>query len=142
LKIIHVDLFDPASEEDRLRKRKTNRQAYLECIKSLDNDIPIAIAPSGGRTHKTVENPVYQTIVPTLASHLFQRGKIVKIVPSIVKEAPMITKRTYWQYVAHRFFPYKAIKRFVRFFKNKKYVKPRLFVKNLQQLIFSSLQES
>ena len=161
LKIIHVDLFDPTSEEDRLRKRKINKQAYLECIESLDNDIPIAIAPSGGRTHKTVENPVYQTIVPTLASHLYQRGKTVKIVPSIVREAPMITKRTYWQYVAHRFIPYNVLKRLIKVFKNKKYIKPRLvveflppltfekanpskpekieFVKNLQQLIYSSL---
>lgn len=161
LKMIHVDLFDTHSEEDRLRKRKTNKQAYLDCIKSLENDVPIAIAPSGGRTHKTVENPVYQTIVPTLASSLYQRGKTVKIVPSIVKEAPMITKRTYWQYVAYRFFPYKLMKRLILFMKNKKYKKPRLiveflppltfekanptkpekveFVKNLQQLIYSSL---
>ncbi len=162
LKFIQVDLFEPNSEEDRLKKRKTNKQAYLECIKSLENDIPIAIAPSGGRTHKTIENPVYQTIVPTLASSLYQRGKTVKIVPSIVKEAPMITKKTYWKYVAHRFFFYKAIKRFWKFIKNKSYEKPRLvveflppltfekanpskpekieFVKNLQQLIYSSLK--
>lgn len=162
LKIIQVDLFEPSSEEDRLRKRKTNKQAYLECIKSLENDIPIAIAPSGGRTHKTAENPVYQTIVPTLASSLYQRGKTVKIVPSIVKEVPMITKRTYWEYVAHRFFFYKAIKRLWKFIKNKSYDKPRLvveflppltfektnpskpekveFVKNLQHLIYSSLK--
>lgn len=164
LKFIQVDLFEPNSEEDRLRKRKTNKQAYLECIKSLENDIPIAIAPSGGRTHKTAENPVYQTIVPTLASSLYQRGKTVKIIPSIVKEVPLITKRTYWNYVAHRFFFYKAIKRFWKFIKNKKYEKPRLvveflppltfekanpskpekveFVKNLQHLIYSSLKEA
>ncbi len=164
LKIIQVDLFEPNSEEDRLRKRKTNKQAYLECIKSLENDIPIAIAPSGGQTHRTAENPVYQTIVPTLASSLYQRGKTVKIVPSIVKEMPMITKRTYWKYVAHRFFFYKALKRFWRFIKNKSYEKPRLvveflppltfekasptkpekveFVKNLQHLIYSSLKEA
>jgi 1-acyl-sn-glycerol-3-phosphate acyltransferase len=164
LKLIQVDLFEPNSEEDRLRKRKTNKKAYLECIKSLENDIPIAIAPSGGRTHKIDENPVYQTIVPTLASSLYQRGKTVKIVPSIVKETPMITKRTYWKYVAHRFFFYKAIKRFWKFIKNKSYEKPRLvveflppltfekanpskpekveFVKNLQHLIYSSLKEA
>ncbi|MCK4759390.1 MAG: hypothetical protein KAT69_05045, partial [Candidatus Aminicenantes bacterium] len=63
LNFIHVDLFEPTSEEDRLRKRKTNKEAYLECIRSLENNMPIAIAPSGGRTHTTVENPVYQTIV-------------------------------------------------------------------------------
>lgn len=164
LKFIQVDLFEPTSEEERLKKRKTNKQAYLECIKSLENDIPIAIAPSGGQTHKTVENPVYQTIVPTLASSLYQRGKTVKIIPSIVKEAPMITKRTYWNYVAHRFFFYKAIKRFWKLIKNKSYEKPRLvveflppltfekanpskpekieFVKNLQHLIYSSLKEA
>jgi hypothetical protein len=164
LKFILVDLFEPNSEEDRLKKRKTNKQAYLECIKSLENDIPIAIAPSGGQTHGAVENPVYQTIVPTLASSLYQRGKTVKIVPSIVKEAPMITKRTYWKYVAYRFFFYKAIKRFWKFVKNKNYEKPRLvveflppltfekanptkpekveFVKNLQHLIYSSLKEA
>ncbi len=162
LNLIYVDLFEPTSEEDRLRKRRTNKEAYLECIRSLENNMPIAIAPSGGRTHTTVENPVYQTIVPTLASNLYQRGKVVKIVPSVVKEAPMITKRTYWQYVAHRIFIYKAIKRLLHFLRNKKYKKPHLtveflpaltfekanptkpekveFVKNLQELIYSSLE--
>ena len=164
LNVIHVDLFEPISNEDRLKKRKTNRQAYMECIKSLMNDMPIAIAPSGGQTHTTIENPVYQTIVPTLACSLFQRGKTVNIVPSVVKEAPMITKRTYWQYVAHRFFMYKAFKRLANFIRKKAYAKPRLiveflppltfakshatkpekveFVKNLQQLIYDALKET
>lgn len=132
-------------------------------MESLEDNIPIAIAPSGGKTHEGLENPVYQTIVPTLASMFFKRGKVVKIVPSVVKERPMIDKRTYWRYVADRVFVYKAIRWIMNLLKIKSYKKfcltveflPPLtfenarpskpekieFVKNLQQLIYSKLKE-
>ncbi len=142
LKLIHVHLFQAATDEEKLKKLRTNRQAFIECIKSLERNIPIAIAPSGGRTHTTVENPVYPTIVPTLASSLYKRGKTVKIVPSVIKEAPMITKRTYWKYVADRFFIYKAFKRFMGLFNHNHYRKPRLIVEFLPPLTFTKQNPS
>jgi 1-acyl-sn-glycerol-3-phosphate acyltransferase len=136
LKVINVHLFQAATDEEKLKKLKMNKQAFIECIRTLERNVPIAIAPSGGRTHTTVENPVYHTIVPTLASSLYKRGKTVKIVPSIIKEAPMITKRTYWKYVADRFFFYKAFKRFMGLFNHNNYRKPRLIVEFLPPLTF------
>jgi hypothetical protein len=160
---IVVDLQEPDTEKDRLDKQRTNKHALKKCIESLEDNIPIAIAPSGGKTHEGLENPVYQTIVPSLASMFFKRGKVVKIVPSVVKERPMIDKRTYWRYVADRVFVYKAIRWIMNLLKIKSYKKfcltveflPPLtfenarpskpekieFVKNLQQLIYSKLKE-
>lgn len=162
LAVIVVNLQEPTNTEEKIKKIKTNKQAFLECIKSLEKDIPLAIAPSGGKTSDTVENPVYQTIVPTLASSLYKKGKVVKIVPSVIKEDPLIDKKTYWQYVADRIFFYKLIKRLKNFMKKKKYEKPKLiveflpaltfetatptkpekidFVKNLQQMIYDALK--
>jgi hypothetical protein len=160
---IVVDLQEPDTKEDTLEKQRTNKQALKKCMDSLENNIPIAIAPSGGKTHEGIENPVYQTIVPTLASMFFKRGKVVKIVPSVVKERPMIDKKTYWRYVADRVFVYRTIRWIMNLLKIKSYKKfcltveflPPLtfenarpskpekieFVKNLQQLIYSTLRE-
>ncbi len=160
---IVVNLQEPDTEEEKLEKQRTNKQALKMCIESLENNIPIAIAPSGGKTHEGIESPVYQTIVPTLASMFFKRGKVVKIVPSVVKERPMIDKKTFWRYIADRIIIYRAIRWIMNFFKIKSYKKSRLtveflppltfenarpskpekieFVKNLQQLIYSKLRE-
>lgn len=160
---IVVDLQEPNTDEERLEKQRTNKQALKKCIESLENNIPIAIAPSGGKTHEGIENPVYQTIVPSLASTFFKRGKVVKIVPSVVKERPAIDKKIFWRYLADRIFIYKAIKWILNLLKIKSYKKycltveflPPLtfenarpskpekieFVKNLQQLIYSTLRE-
>lgn len=160
---IVVDLQEPDTEEERLEKQKTNKQALKKCIESLENNIPIAIAPSGGKTHEGIENPVYQTIVPSLASMFFKRGKVVKIVPSVVKERPAIDKKIFWRYIADRIFIYKAIRWVMNLLKIKSYKKSCLtveflppltfenarpskpekteFVKNLQQLIYSTLRE-
>ncbi len=160
---IVVDLQEPNTNEERLEKQRTNKQALKKCIESLDNNIPIAIAPSGGKTHEGIENPVYQTIVPSLASMFFKRGKVVKIVPSVVKERPAIDKKMFWRYLADRIFIYKAIRWVLNLLKIKSYKKycltveflPPLtfenarpskpekieFVKNLQQLIYSTLRE-
>jgi len=142
LKIIDVHLFQAATEDEKLKKLKINKQAFMECIRSLERNIPIAIAPSGGRTYKTAENPVYPTIVPTLASSLYKRGKTVQIVPSVIKEAPMITKRTYWKYVADRFLIYKTFKRFIGLFNHNHYRKPRLIVEFLPPLTFQKRNPS
>lgn len=142
LKVIDVHLFQAATDDEKLKKLRINKQAFKECIRSLEKNIPVAIAPSGGRTHTTVENPVYPTIVPTLASSLYKRGKTVQIVPSVIKEAPMITKRTYWKYVADRFFIYKAFKRFMCLFNHNNYRKPRLIVEFLPPLTFQKRNPS
>jgi 1-acyl-sn-glycerol-3-phosphate acyltransferase len=160
---IIVNLWQPETEEERLKIQRTTKQALKECVKSLENDIPIAIAPSGGKTYENIENPVYHTIIPMLASMFFKRGKVVKIVPSVVKERPMIDKRTYWRYVADRIFIYRAVRWTLNLLKIKSYKKSCLtveflppltfenagpskpekieFVKNLQELIYSELRK-
>ncbi len=160
---IVVDLQEADTDEVKLEKQRTNRQALKKCIESLENNIPIAIAPSGGKTHEGIENPVYHTIVPSLASMFFKRGKVVKIVPSVVKERPAIDKKIFWRHIADRIFIYRAIRRGMNLLKIKSYKKPCLtveflppltfenarpsksekieFVKNLQELIYSTLRE-
>jgi hypothetical protein len=160
---IVVNLQEPETEEGKLEKQRTNKRALKMCMDSLENNIPIAIAPSGGKTHEGIENPVYQTIVPTLASMFFKRGKVVKIVPSVIKERPMIDKRMFWRYIADRIIIYRALRRIMNLLKIKGYKKTCLmveflppltfenarpskpekieFVKNLQQLIYSKLRE-
>ena len=160
---IIVDVYEHSTEEEKLEKHRTNKQALEECIESLENNVPLAIAPSGGKTYETLEKPVYSTIVPTLASMFYRQGKIVKIVPSIIKERPVINRKTYLPYIADRIFFYKAIRWLMNLFKIKSYKKPCLtveflppltfenaqpskyekveFVKNLQQLIYDTLKE-
>jgi hypothetical protein len=133
---IVVNLQEPDTEEGRLEKQRTNKQALKRCIESLENNIPIAIAPSGGKTHEGIENPVYPTIVPTLASMFFKRGKVVKIVPCVIKERPKIDNKTFKRYIADRIFIYKGIRWLLNLLKIKSYKK-----KNLQQLIYSTLRE-
>lgn len=161
--LIGVELDEPATEEEKLKKQRTNKLALEECLKSLENNIPVAIAPSGGKTYETIENPVHNTIVPTLASWLYRRGKVVKVVPCIVKERPLINQKTYWYYVANRIFVYRVIRWLMNLFKIKTYRRPCLtveflppltfenaepsriekveFVKNLQQIIYDTLKK-
>ena len=160
---IIVDVYEHSTEEEKLEKHRINKQALEGCIESLENNVPLAIAPSGGKTYETLEKPVYSTIVPTLASMFYRQGKIVKIVPSIIKERPLINRKTYLLYIADRIFFYKAIRWLMNLFKIKSYKKPCLtveflppltfenaqpskyekveFVKNLQQLIYDTLKE-
>jgi hypothetical protein len=161
---IGLDLYPPTSEQDKLEKLRINKRAWEKCMESLEDDISLAIAPSGGKTSETVEEPVYYTVIPTLAAWLYRRGKIVKIVPSIVKERPLVSKNTYWpQYVADRIFIIKVKRRILNLFKKRIYIKPRLtveflspitfenaeptklqrigFVKNLQQMIYNKLKD-
>jgi len=160
---IGVELNEPSTEEETLRKQRINKQALDKCMESLKNDIPLAIAPSAGKTYETVEKPIYNTVVPTLASWLYRRGQVVKIVPGVVKEKPMVCQKTYWHYVADRIFVYKAIRWLLNLFKIKSYKKPCLtveflpplffknanpsksekveFVKNLQQIIYDTLKK-
>ena len=133
---IQVYLHDPPSEEEKLRKQRVNRLALEECVKSVENNIPLAIAPSGGSTHAEVENQIHHTIVPTLASWLYKKGKVVKIVPSIVRERPMINNKTYKQYVADRLILYRLGRMFLDRLGIKKYKRPCLTVEFLPPLTF------
>jgi hypothetical protein len=162
LDVVLVDIAEPESEGEKISKFKTNRQALKKSFVILENNIPLAIAPSGGSTYEAIENPVYQTIVPTLASWFYKQGKVIKIVPSVIKERPVISQRTYWDYVVDRIFVYKAIRWLMDLIKIKNYKKPVLtveflppltfeianpsksekvdFVRNLQQLIFNRIK--
>lgn len=102
--IIPVFLHEPLTDEERLIKRRINKKALIDCLSSLEHNIPVAIAPSGGSTHLEAEGEAIQTIVPTLASLLYQRGKTAKIIPCVIKEKPPVTKKTYVYYLADRIF--------------------------------------
>lgn len=134
--IIPVQLHEPLTEEDKIAKRQINRQALEECISSLERNIPVAIAPSGGSTHEAAEDLTTQTIVPMLASLLSRRGKTVKIVPCIVKERPEVSKETYKKYVADRIFFYRFLRWLWSKLGAKGYQRPRLTVEFLPPLTF------
>jgi 1-acyl-sn-glycerol-3-phosphate acyltransferase len=135
--IIPVYLHDPPTREEEKKKWSINKSALEECLKSLESHIPVAIAPSGGNTHETGGIPLPQTIVPTLASMMYKRGKIVKIVPSVVKEKPEVCKATYKKYLADRILPYRLFCRLINTFKGKRYERPRLTVEFLPPLTFT-----
>ncbi len=100
--IIPVYIHEPLTDEERLIKRSVNRRALIDCLRSLEQNIPLAIAPSGGSTHAEAEGESIQTIVPTLASLLYKRGKTAKIIPCVIKAKPPVTKKTYVHYLADR----------------------------------------
>lgn len=135
--IIPVYLHDPPTREEELTKWRMNKDALEECLKCLESNIPVAIAPSGGSTHETVEIPISQTIVPTLAGLLYKRGKVVKIVPSVVKERPEISKKTYKKYVADRIPPCRLLRWLTNKIKGKSYERLRLTVEFLAPLTFA-----
>jgi hypothetical protein len=161
--VIIANLDYPTEKEEISSKFRTNLKALKKCVRCLERDIPIAIAPSGGKTYEGIENPVYNTTIPTLASRLYNKGKVVKIVPSIIKERPVIDQSTYWRYVADRIIFYRLYRQALNFFKIKNYKRPTLtieflppltfekanptksekldFVKSLLQLIYDSLKK-
>jgi len=161
--VIIAILDYPTEKEEMSSKFKTNFNALKKCVRCLENNIPIAIAPSGGKTYEAFENPVYNTTVPTLASRLYKNGIITKIVPSIIKERPIINQETYWRYVASRIIFYRLFRQALNLFRIKSYERPTLtieflppltfekanpskdekvdFVKNLLQLIYDNLKK-
>lgn len=161
--VIIADLDYPTGKEEISSKFRTNLNALKKCVRCLEKDIPIAIAPSGGKTYEEFENPVYNTTIPTLASRLYNKGKVVKIVPSIIRERPIIDQGTYWRYVADRIIFYRFYRQALNLFRVKSYKRPRLtieflppltfektnpskgekvdFVKNLLQLIYDNLKK-
>jgi hypothetical protein len=134
--VIIANLENPTEKEEISNKFKTNLKALKKCVRCLEKDIPIAIAPSGGKTYEGFENPVYNTTIPTLASRLYNKGKVVKIVPSIIKERPIIDQSTYWRYVSDRIIFYRLFRQALHFFKIKKYKRPSLTIEFLPPLSF------
>lgn len=134
--IIPVYLHDPPTPEERLIKRQVNRRALEACLASLEENIPLAIAPSGGSTHEAAEVDAVQTIVPTLASFLYRKGKIVKIVPCVIKQRPPVTKQTYAAYLVDRVWLLRTIKSRLKRLKGEKYCRPQVTVEFLRPLTF------
>ncbi len=134
--VIIANLDYPTEREDISSKFKTNYNALKKCIRCLKKNIPIAIAPSGGKTYEGFENPVYNTTIPTLASRLYKEGKIVKIVPSIIKERPAIDQSTYWRYVADRIIFFRYFRQLLNFWGLKKYKRPSLTIEFMPPLTF------
>jgi hypothetical protein len=140
--VIIANLDFPTEKEEISSKFKTNLNALKKCVRCLEKDIPIAIAPSGGKTYEEFENPVYNTTIPTLASRLYKKGKVVKIVPSIIREQPAIDHSTYWRYVADRIIFYRFFRQALNFFKIKSYKRPDLTIEFLPPLTFEKTNPS
>lgn len=138
LDVIIANLDNPSTDEEKSSKFKTNKKALKKCKQCLENNIPIAIAPSGGKTYESFENQMFSTTIPMLASQFYNQGKIVKIVPSIVKEDPIVGQKTYWPYVADRFWPYRMIRKLMAFLKIKSYRRSCLTVEFLPPLTFEN----
>ena len=134
--VIPVYLHEPLTEKDKITRRRINRQALEECVSSLERNIPVAIAPSGGSTHKAAEDLTIQTIVPMLASLLARRGKTIKIVPCIVKERPEVGKNTYKKYVADRIIFFRLLGWLLKTLGRKNTARPRVTVEFLRPLVF------
>jgi 1-acyl-sn-glycerol-3-phosphate acyltransferase len=140
---LRLNLYEPTTDEEKHEKYIVNKKALEKCIENLENNIPLAIAPSGGRTSETTEEAVYNTVIPTLASWLYKRGKVVNIIPSVVKEKPLVSKSTYWRkYVIDRIFIYKFIRWILRILRVKNYTKPRLSVEFLPPIAFENAKPS
>ena len=140
--VIIANLDYPTEKEEISSKFRTNLKALKKCVRCLEKDIPIAIAPSGGKTFEAFENPVYNTTIPTLASRLYNKGKVVKIVPSIIKERPIIDQGTYWHYVADRIIFYRIFRQVLNILRIKKYERPTLTIDFLPPLTFEKANPS
>ena len=140
--VIIANLDYPTEKEEISSKFRTNLKALKKCVRYLEKDIPIAIAPSGGKTYEAFENPVYNTTIPTLASRLYNKGKVVKIVPSIIKERPPIDQGTYWRYVADRIIFYRIFRQALNLLRIKRYRRPTLTIEFLPPLTFEKTNPS
>src|SRR4030065_378007 len=122
---IPVYIHEVRTPEDEVLRRRVNWQALQDCIKALENNVPVAIAPSGGYTHQETKKCTVPTTLPTLAGILQKRGKTLKIVPSVVKERPPVCHGTYKKYVADRILPYRLGRPFLGRLKNNRCEPPR-----------------
>jgi hypothetical protein len=133
---IPVYVHEVRTPEDEALRRRINWKAIQECINALENNIPVAIAPSGGYTHQETNRDSVPTTLPTLAEILQRRGKTLKIVPSVVKERPRVTHGTFKKYVADRILPYRLFRLGLDRLKIKRYDRPRLTVEFLPPVTF------
>ncbi len=140
--VINANLDNPTEKGQISNKFKTNLKALKDCVRCLEDNVPIAIAPSGGKTYEGFANPVYNTTIPTLASRLYKKGRVVKIVPSIIKESPAVNQSTYWRYVADRIIFYRLFRQALDFLKIKSYERPSLTVEFLPPLTFEKANSS
>jgi len=139
---IPVFVHEPGSPEEDAIKRRINREAFENCIRSLEDNVPVAIAPSGGYTHQEATRIIVPTTLPSLAEVLQKRGKTLKIVPSIVKERPQVCHGTYKRYIADRILPYRLCRLMLDRLKIKRYNRPRLTVEFLPPMTFPYLNSS
>jgi hypothetical protein len=133
---IPVFIHEPRTPEEDARKRRINREAYEDCVNSLAACVPVAIAPSGGFTHREATRNTVPTTLPSLAEALQKRGQTLKIVPSIVKEKPQVCHGTYNKYVADRILPYRLCRLLLDRLRIKRYDRPRLTVEFLPPVTF------
>lgn len=133
---IPVYVHEVRTPEDEALRRRINWKAIQECINALEDNIPVAIAPSGGYTHQETNRDSVPTTLPTLAEILQRRGKTLKIVPSVVKERPRVTHGTFKKYVADRILPYRLFRLGLDRLKIKRYDRPRLTVEFLPPVTF------
>ena len=134
--VIIANLDYPTKKEEITRKFKTNYNALKKCVRCLNENIPIAIAPSGGKTYEGAENAILNTTIPTLASRFYKKGTVVKIIPCAVKEHPPIDHSTYWRYVSDRIIFYRIFRQALHLLKIKRYQRPRLTIDFLPPLTF------
>ena len=142
LNFIPVYLHDPPTPEESVRKMRTNRRAFKACLESLAENIPVAIAPSGGGTHERAALLNLPTTVPSLANRLRRQGIELKIVPSVIKERPEIGKGTYNKYIVDRILPYRLFRRLLDKMRIRRYERPRLTVEFLPAITFAPAQST
>jgi len=133
---IPVYVHEVRTPEDEALRQHVNRQALQQCIESLENNVPVAIAPSGGYTYQETKRSSVPTTLPTLGEILQKRGKTLKIVPSVVKEIPPVRHGTYNRYIADRILPYRIVRLLLDRLKIKRYDRPRLTVEFLPPVTF------
>src|SRR4030042_394367 len=139
---IPVFVHEPRSPEEQTRRRRINREAFEDCIRSLESHVPVAIAPSGGYTHQETTKSTVPTTLPSLAAMLQKRGKTLKIVPSVVKERPQVCHATYKRNIAARILPYRLCRLLLDRLKIKRYERPRLTVEFLPPVTFPCLDST
>lgn len=137
LDFIPVYLHDPPTREERIRKIRTNRRALASCVESLTRCIPAALAPSGGATHEKAEIMNIPTTVASLAEMVSRRGRVLKIVPSVIKERPEINKASYKKYIADRILPFRLWRILLDRMGIKRYERPLLTVEFLPAVTFT-----
>jgi hypothetical protein len=139
---IPVFVHPPSSPEEESIKRRINREALDSCLRSLENNEPVAIAPRGGYTHQEATRNHVPTTLPSMAEMLRKQGKTLKIVPSVIKEKPQLGFATYKKYIADRILPYRLLRLLLNRLGIKRYERPRITVQFLPPITFPHLEST